>query len=155
MSANNPAAQKSCKQRLLILDIYKEPIRLVLPDGKGLYRTSCGAILTLFTITVLVAYAVFKIEDLIDIKDYAVQETSRFEFFKNSAQFGYDDGFAFAAGLSKWDDGQGLTEDPQYGQMKIYIKSWGINAPFDELFYELETRACTEKDFGYDSEEGE
>ena len=62
--------------------------------------------------------------------------------------FGFENGYSIAAGITAWDDGTGVTEDPSYGQVKIYLKSWGQLSRYDELFHELETRACTADDFG-------
>ena len=61
--------------------------------------------------------------------------------------FGFENRYNIAAGITAWDDGTGVTEDPSYGQVKIFIKSWGEYSKYDELFHELETRACTADDF--------
>ena len=48
-----------CK-RLLIFDMYAKPFDLVLPDDTNVYKTLCGSILSLITITTIALYAVFK-----------------------------------------------------------------------------------------------
>ena len=67
---------------------------------------------------------------------------TRFNHFRQNNKFGFDDGFAIAGAITAWDDGTAVTEDPSYGQIKIYIKSWGNGAPYDDFMHEIKTRPC-------------
>ena len=53
--------------------MYKQPFRLLLPDEKDEYRTFAGAILTIFSIVVVLVYAGFKISTLLSYSEYKVQ----------------------------------------------------------------------------------
>lgn len=48
------------KRFILKFDIYKEPLKLQLPDKSNQYRTFCGSLLSFFTISVLLFYVGFK-----------------------------------------------------------------------------------------------
>ena len=67
--------------------------------------------------------------------------------------FGSKDGFAVAAGITNFVDGDSTTleklEDLSIGQVKFFVKSWGKDAISgeDDLFLELESRDCLESDF--------
>ena len=140
--------RKSCKQRALVLDIYKEPFKLLMPDGSDKYRTSCGAILSCLTLIILMSYAIFKLQSLLENKNFRVQESGRFEFYAQTYPFGHDQGFAFAAGLIEWDGGGiNAIEDPAYGEIKFFVKSFGENAPYDDTFHELKTHFCQKSEF--------
>ena len=108
-------SKRGCKQHALKLDIYKESFKLQLPDQVDKYRTMCGAILSVITILLLLAYAIYKVDLLIRLKDYRVQQATSTDFYRGNDGFGRKDGFAFAAGIVEWDDGTDVVEDPAYG----------------------------------------
>lgn len=139
--------KSNCKKRTLLLDIYKEPFLLQLPDKQDKYQTMSGAILSVLTFVLLLSYAIVKIDDLISLQDYRVQYTKVSDHFSNRDTFGYDDGFMLAAGLVQWDEGEGQIEDLSFGQVKFYLKSWGKDAPYEDHFHELETVKCVNKDY--------
>ena len=55
-----------CAERMLTLDLYREPFRVLLPDNEGKYRTLLGAIFSLATMFVLLTYAGFKFNTLVN-----------------------------------------------------------------------------------------
>ena len=133
---------------MLFLDIYKEPARLLMPGKRYNYNTMSGAILSVVTVSLILTYGVFKLDNLITIKEYNVKHAMRIGHYQSSSQFGNEhDGFSFAAGMVQWDEGEGMVEDPSYGQVRMFIKSWGVNSFYDDTFHELETRPCNEADF--------
>lgn len=68
--------------------------------------------------------------------------TNLFEHYKQTEGFGHNDGFAIAVGIIQWDDGAEVVEEPAYGELKFFIKSWGDNAPYSDSIYELDTEFC-------------
>ena len=111
-----------------------------------------GTILSIITVVLLSAYAIYKLDIMMGLKDYRVQQSIHIGYFNGLDRFGQDDGFAIAAGITEWDSGEGATEDPAYGSVKFYIKQWNTILPMAELFRELETRFCTAEDFKEESE---
>ena len=95
----------SCRKHLLVLDIYKRPLRLILPDQNDYYRTLSGTILSLLTFVLLTSYGIFKMDKLINLREFQVLQAFRVHYYKDLDTFGIDSGFAFAAGLVEWDDG--------------------------------------------------
>lgn len=81
-----------------------------------------GAILSLVTIFLMLAYAVFKLDNLIGLKDYRVQQVNRVQHYDGDDKFGSEEGYAIAAGIIEWDEGEGMVEDPSYGVIRLYIK---------------------------------
>ncbi len=75
--------------------------------------------------------------------------------YSSDSQFGFQDGFMIAAGVTDYTDAFDGSTDPTIGEFKIYRKQWNI---YDEnsgdLFTELKTRNCKLEDFnGIDGEE--
>ena len=57
---------------MLRFDLYKQPFRLLLPDGKNEYRTCTGALMSISTLLVVLLYASYKITILISNESYLV-----------------------------------------------------------------------------------
>ena len=47
-----------------------------------------------------------------------------------------------AAGVIEWDEGETTLEDPSYGMLRFYIKSWGKDMPYAEKFHEVGSHLC-------------
>ena len=56
----NYTCADSCQSSFLRFDIYKQPFGLLLPDRQSTYRTFAGAMLSLFTIVVVLSFGTFK-----------------------------------------------------------------------------------------------
>ena len=67
-----PTGCLSCQERFLLLDIYRQPFRLLLPDESGMYRTFMGSMLSLLTIVTVIIYGGYKTNDLVNKRDYKV-----------------------------------------------------------------------------------
>ena len=88
------------QQSSLFLDIYRQPFRLLLPDGHDTYRTLIGAVLSFLSIVVLLAYGSFKFTKLMDQENFKVQMRDLENQYPSSAVFTATDGFMVAAGLA-------------------------------------------------------
>ena len=107
----------------------------------------CGSILSIYTVTLIIVYASFKLENLVKYKDYRVQENNQVDLYAQTDSFGYKFGFSFAAGINAWDSGEGFVEDPSYATMKFFLKSWGENAPYNDTFHEIGSHYCDSAEF--------
>ena len=99
-----------------------------------------GAIFSFMTILLVLSYAGYKLQVLIDLNDYTIQERHTFEFFNSSDPFGHKQEFAFAVALVKWDADGTPIEDPTIGTVKFIKKAWGYEGA--EFFTELESHYC-------------
>ena len=132
---------------MLRFDLYKQPFRLLLPDGKNEYRTFTGAVLSLCTILIVIFYGSFKTSALVGRDDFTIQRFVEESYFENTAKFGFKDGFALAATLTD-EDGtyRPKQQDPAYGALNFYRKTY---VPSVLTFEPIATRPCTREDFSF------
>ena len=52
-------------QNILSFDLYKRPFAFLMPDHTERYRTFVGAMLSILTLIIVVAYGAYKITDLL------------------------------------------------------------------------------------------
>ena len=53
--------------------------------------------------------------------------STRDAYFDTDHEFNSDKGLQFAFGITAYDDNRNPIEEPEYGTLKPYYKSWGIN----------------------------
>ena len=81
-------------------------------------------------------------------QEYVINEAYREHFFETSVTFSQDDGFQVAAAVTNFDGDQRAIEDPEIGEVKFYLKQWGIDDDSPGIsFKEVKTRPCEDKDF--------
>ena len=51
-------------QKALLMDLYQEPFRLLLPDNRDAHRTVLGSCLSLVTLTIMLIYGVYSLIEL-------------------------------------------------------------------------------------------
>ena len=137
-----------CSQKALFVDVYRQPFRLLLPDGHDTYRTFIGALLSLFTIVIILTTGVYKFTTLINKDEYRVQLRTIENEFTLSQTFGSSDGFAIAAAVTSYDGSSEDITDPEIGEIKFYQKQWDVDAPQKGVFFtELKTKICEQGDF--------
>ena len=73
--------------------MYRQPFRLLLPDGHDTYRTFIGSILSVITIVTIAMYGTYKFTELMGEEDYRVQVRILENEFATNATFGSADGF--------------------------------------------------------------
>ena len=129
------------QKKALNLDIYRTPFLFKLPDNKERYRTFLGAILSVLTIIAVLAYGGYKFLVLFDYADYKVQAAVSENFYDLMDSFESPKGFNIAAGVTRYDSTAEVVEDPDYGTVKFYLKSYGLGEP-GIAFDELPTRMC-------------
>ena len=67
----------------------------------------------------------------------------RDSFLDTDFEFTTDDGLMLAFGITAYDDNQEPIEDPSYGTLKAYYKSWGIKGTSGVDFEELPSEMCS------------
>ena len=69
---------KRYQKHVVVLDRYRTPFRLLLPGNTDQYRTVLGTIFTVLTLSLVLSYATYKLQDLLDLSsDYKLMEESR------------------------------------------------------------------------------
>ena len=59
-----------------------------------------------------------------------------------------------AFGITAFDDNQESIEDPTYGHIKAYYKTWGLGETQSEGFEELPSKMCSRAELGLKPKEG-
>ena len=60
------------------MDRYRTPFRLLMPGNTDQYRTIIGTVFTVLTLSLVLSYATYKLQDLLDLSvDYKLIEESR------------------------------------------------------------------------------
>ena len=135
------SACDQCQRRTLSIDMYRRPFHLFLPDDQSRYRSFLGVILSIVTILLLSSYAAWKIINLIKLIDYTVRVYDRENFFDIKEEFGPEDGFMLAAGLTAYDKSPDDITDLSIGRLK-FIKKTFSHSLQGILFEDIETRVC-------------
>ena len=84
-------------------DLYRQPYKLLLPDGKNEYRTFGGSILSLCTILAVVGFAVIRIIAVASRADHKVQSQKEENYFADTDVLSENDGFLIAAAITGYD----------------------------------------------------
>ena len=74
----------------------------------------------------MIAYIGYKGAVLWKIEDYDLQNASVENYFSSNEKFTTDDGFQIAAGLTEYDGSSKVIEDPTFGTLKMYHKTWNV-----------------------------
>ena len=140
------------QQKALKLDIYRQPIDLMLPDKNNKYRTFQGAMLSFLTLLIVLSFFAYKLVALITFQDYQIQVHDLEEYFTSTKLFSLEDGFILAGGVTAFDGSSTAIQDLSIGSVKIYAKNWSGSEEGDTgMFQELDSRFCLPEDFSKDS----
>ena len=130
-------------QKFTKIDVFGQPFEFGLPDKTKLFKTVPGAICTLILMLILMAFAGFKFNSLVQLSQYRIlSETFAFEYDAED-KFGFDNDFRVAASITEFGVEKDF-EDPTYGTVKLVMKYWNGSEPL--RFYEFPTRNCGFKD---------
>ena len=98
------------------------------------------------TVFLVSLYAIYKLHTLVNFGEYKVQERYQLEYHDPLDQFGSEEGFAFAMGLTDFNSSgkEPLEpiEDPSIGSIRFFAKNWGDQAPYDDFLHELDSKPC-------------
>ena len=149
MSSNrNLSRCDRVQEKALHLDLYRRPFMFNLPDNSSMYRSLLGSVLSVITLCILLSYAIYKLVKLDSHTEYQINEVHRDQYYDTSFTFSQADGFQVAAAITDFDGNQEETEDPEIGEVKFYLKQWGLNDTSPGIsFKEVKSRPCNDKDF--------
>ena len=136
----------TCQKGMLRFDLYKQPFRLLLPDGKNEYRTCGGTLLSLCSAFVVIAFATLQVTKLIDRSEFSIIHEAEENYFADTVPLSEMENFYIAAGITAY-DGKKTELTPDIGTIKFYHKTWSQSAGIE--FKEVDTRPCTQEDFNY------
>ena len=118
-----------------------------MPDHRDRYRTLLGSFLSVMTLVLVLAYAGYKLTDLMDYNDYKLMKVEQENFYDMRDPFGDSDGFMIAAGVTDYSSNRDPQEDPEIGTIKLIKKTWdatNLDGGGALSFAEIPTRPCTE-----------
>ena len=113
-----------CQKSTLRFDLYKQPFRLLLPDEKDTYRTFVGAMLTIFSIILVLVYAGFKVGNLFALDEYKIQVRQKEHLYNEQDKFDYSQGFMVGAAIPEWGKEKRTDIPADIGALKFYKKIW-------------------------------
>ena len=99
-----------------------------MPDGKQAKRTLPGFLGTLLAIVILIFYAGRQYQRLVGFEEPQTMFSVLDSYYTTDHEFTTDDGLMIAFGLSAYDNNPEPIDDPTYGTLKAYYKSWGIKS---------------------------
>jgi len=103
---------------------------------------------TLLVSIAIIGYSTLKFLSLVDFGETNIMVFTKESFFVTEDQFTTDDGLMIAFGITAYDENYESIEDPDYGDLKAYYKTWGFeNAPGEE-FTEIPSSFCTHEQLG-------
>ena len=76
---------------------------------------------------------------LIEFGDNTIMVSERDNFFDSDFAFTTDDGLMLAFGLTDYDDNYEMIDEPDYGELKAYYKTWGLEGDGFVEFKEIPT----------------
>ena len=85
-------------------------------------------------------YGSMKSIELATYDETDVMVSSRDAFF--DSDFLFSEGLWYSFGITAYDGNREPVEDPSYGVLKPYYKTWGFG--YEGFFQEIPTRPCTE-----------
>ena len=98
---------------------------------------------------IMLFYAFRQYQRLLSYEEPYIMYSVLDSHYSTDHEFTTDDGLMLAFGLTAYDDNQEVIEDPTYGTLRAYYKSWGIKKENTGIDFELiETDACTRAQLG-------
>ena len=55
---------------ILAIDLYHKPFRFLMPDHRESYRTFLGALLSVFTVMIILGYGTYKLSNMVSYDGY-------------------------------------------------------------------------------------
>ena len=131
-----------CQATTLKFDcIYRQPLNFMLPGDKYQYKTFWGSIFSICTILIISLFAGLKFIQLVQQSEYKIQVRTIENYFNHTDEFGYDDEFYVAGGVTAYDGSSKDISDLTIGQVKMYSKQWSSKTQ-SIIFTELPTKKC-------------
>lgn len=108
-------------QRALILDSYGRPFLFMLPNHNQRYKSILGSMCTVFILSIVLIYAIYKYELLVDKEESRIQKTLQENYFGEDTKFTSTDGFNVAFALSSYTNKEQFYIDNSYGRLRLIL----------------------------------
>lgn len=139
-------------------DIFGQDLNLVFENGRSKLQSIFGVVLGFIMTVLLLLYAAFKFQIMLDYGANIILEPLHEQHFDNDYSFGSEQGFQVAFAMTAYDSSPELQAGTQsswyetYGRLVAKQKVWGErDASSGELvptyFRELEIEPCKSSDF--------
>lgn len=89
-------------QKALVIDTYGRPFLFMLPNHQQRYKSIVGSICTVFILSVVFIYAVYKFQLLIDKDESRIQKVLIENFFDETKYLSQSEGFNLAYGIASY-----------------------------------------------------
>ena len=123
-------AMDHCQKKFMVLDLFRQPFRFLLPDREDMYRTFLGSSLSLLCFIILLGFGALKVTALATSSDYKIQVHDKKFFYDDVDEFTFDESqFMVSAGVTAFDGSSEDITDPEVGEIKFYMKRFG-DVPF-------------------------
>ena len=109
--------------------MYRRPFQLYLPDNEASYRTFFGAVLSLWSLVILITYVSWKLLSMTNNKNFRAIENMHDNYYDYSDEFGISDGFMIAAAVTAYDGSPEEITDLSVGRLKFVVKNWDSSDP--------------------------
>ena len=76
---------------------------------------------------------------LVDFGENTIMMSLRDNFFPTNFEMTADDGLMLAFGITTYDEDYELVDEPDYGELKAYYKTWGLKDAPGVEFTEIPT----------------
>ena len=135
----------SLTQRALIADLYGRPFLFMLPNAKQRYKSILGSMCTVFIISIVLIYAVYKYQLLIDKEESRLQKTLEENYFDETHAFSTAQGFNVAFALSSYSNKSQFFTDNSYGRLRLLLHTRENDGAVSKTT-EIETHLCSQSD---------
>ena len=136
------------KKKLRKLDWFEDEFVFRLPDGKKSKKSWEGFVITMLAISVVIIYAGMQFIRLMQFGEPSIMVHERVSYFDDDFEFSADKGFMIAYALTAYDDNTESIEDPRYGQLKGYFRTWGLDDKRETTFTPLPFDFCSKEQLG-------
>lgn len=109
----------------------------------------------MFAITVIAIYGIMQYMRLIKHQEPDIMVSVMDSHFESDHTFKDTDGLMLAFAITAFDENQESIEDPQYGRLKAYYKTWGLDDSAGVTFTEIPSSYCTRAELGLPEIEGD
>ena len=83
---------------------------------------------------------------LVDYGDNIIMMSLRDNYFSTNFEMTSDEGLMLAFGITTYDDEDyEQVDEPDYGELKAYYKTWGLKDAQGVEFTEIPTTQCTKE----------
>ena len=137
---------KQCRDSVVQFDAFAEPFNFLIPPEEGKAFRSCkGLSITVVLVIALIFYGSMQSIKLFTFDETDIMVSQRDAYF--DSDYIYSKDLMYSFGMTDYDKNPEPIEDPSYGVIKPYYKSWNIKEDGIVDFEELPTRKCSEHEF--------